>query len=76
MSRKSVIAVFMRMNNSYFLFPIAKQNHANSKKKIAGIHIPVMKQTTIASNAKTAMQPHMVRRSEKDWALSHVVNCS
>jgi hypothetical protein len=44
----------------YFLFPIAKQNHANSRKKIAGIHIPVRKQTTIASNAKTAMQPHMV----------------
>ncbi len=46
--------------HSYFLLLIAKQNHAKSRKKIAGIHSPVRKQPTIASNARTAMQPHIV----------------
>jgi hypothetical protein len=43
----------------HFFLPIAKQNHAKSRKKIAGIHIPVTKQAIIASNARIAIQPHI-----------------
>jgi hypothetical protein len=57
------MSLVKRFGSMYFtqldhlFLPIAKQNHAKSRKKIAGIQNPVRKQTAIANSDKTPRQP-------------------